>query len=66
MPLKGQSSGINFVFFTYIDRARPEYEPLLILKFFRGPHDFRSKKFLHGVQEKFINSRNLFWNTFPT
>jgi hypothetical protein len=28
---------------TYIDRARPEYEPLLILKFFRGPHDFRSK-----------------------
>jgi hypothetical protein len=29
---------------TYIDRARPEYEPLPILKFFRGPHDFRSKK----------------------
>jgi hypothetical protein len=29
---------------TYIDRARPEYESLLILKFFRGPLDFRSKK----------------------
>jgi hypothetical protein len=25
---------------TYIDRPRPEYEPLLILKFFRNPHDF--------------------------
>ncbi len=34
----------NLVFLTYIDRARPEYEPLLILKFFRGPHDFRSTK----------------------
>jgi hypothetical protein len=33
----------NFVFWhtTYIDRARPEYEPLLLLKFFRGPHNFR-------------------------
>jgi hypothetical protein len=27
---------------TYIERARPEYEPLLLLKFFRGPHNFRS------------------------
>ncbi len=42
--LKGQSSEILILFLTYIDRARPEYEPLLILKFFRGPHDFRSKK----------------------
>jgi hypothetical protein len=25
---------------TYIDRPRPEYEPLLILKFFRGPPDY--------------------------
>ncbi len=30
----------NFIFFTYIDRPRPEYEPLLIFKFFRNPHDF--------------------------
>jgi hypothetical protein len=29
---------------TYIDRARPEYEPLVIKKIFRGPHDFTSKK----------------------
>jgi hypothetical protein len=28
---------------TYIDRARPEYVPLLLLKLFRGPHDFRLK-----------------------
>ncbi len=35
---------INFVFLTYIDSTRSEYEPLLILTFFRGPHDFRSKK----------------------
>ncbi len=34
----------NFVFWQYIDRATPEYEPLLILKFFRGPHNCRSKK----------------------
>jgi hypothetical protein len=39
--LKGQSSEILILFLTYIDRARPEYEPLLILKFFRGPHGFR-------------------------
>jgi hypothetical protein len=32
----------NF-FFTYIDRDRAEYEPLILLKFFRGPHDFGSK-----------------------
>jgi hypothetical protein len=25
---------------TYIDRPRPEYEPLLILKFFGNSHDF--------------------------
>jgi hypothetical protein len=25
---------------TYIDRPRPKYEPLLILKLFRNPHDF--------------------------
>jgi hypothetical protein len=34
----------NFVFLTYIDSTRSEYEPLLILNLFRGPHDFRSKK----------------------
>ncbi len=38
--LKGQSNEILILFFTYINRPRPEYEPLLILKFFRSPHDF--------------------------
>jgi hypothetical protein len=42
LPLGLQFKGtvqrvLNFVFLTYIDRARPEYEPLLLLKFFRGP-----------------------------
>jgi hypothetical protein len=43
--LKKQSSEILILFFYIysIDRARPEYEPLLILKLFRGPHDLRSK-----------------------
>ncbi len=27
-----------------MDRPRPKYGPLLVLKFFRGPHDLRSKK----------------------
>jgi hypothetical protein len=25
---------------AYIDRPNPEYEPVLILKIFRNPHDF--------------------------
>jgi hypothetical protein len=46
---------------TYIDRARPEYELLLILKFFRGPHDFRSKKiFFRGKGE--IVSEKLYYS----
>jgi hypothetical protein len=45
LGLKGQSSDILIMFFDiqYIDRTRPECEPLLLLKIFRGPHDFRSK-----------------------
>jgi hypothetical protein len=31
-------------FLTFMDRPRPKKGPLLVLKFFRGPHDFRSKK----------------------
>jgi hypothetical protein len=44
--LKRQSSKILILFFDIysIDRAMPEYKPLPILKFFRAPHDFRSKK----------------------
>ncbi len=41
---KGQSNKILirffFFFFTFIYRPRPKYEPLLILTFFRSPHDF--------------------------
>jgi hypothetical protein len=50
---------------TCIDRARLEYEPLVILKFFRGPHDFRSKKIsAHGsgetLSEKLYFSENFY------
>jgi hypothetical protein len=38
---EGQSSEILICFLTYIDRPRPEYEPLLILTFFRGSYDLR-------------------------
>jgi hypothetical protein len=43
--LKGQSSEILILFLTYIDRPRPEYEPLLLLKFFRGPTIFDQRTF---------------------
>jgi hypothetical protein len=42
---------------TYIDRPRPEYEPLFIIKFFRGSHDFRFKK-NYAVQEKPLPKNN--------
>jgi hypothetical protein len=41
--LKGQSSVILIWFVTYIDRPRPENEPLLILKIFRDPHKLITK-----------------------
>ncbi len=37
------------VFFTYMDRPRPEYEPLLVLKFFRiSGKFFNQKRFIFG------------------
>jgi hypothetical protein len=41
--LKGQSSEMLIPFYDiqYMDRARPDKEPFLVLTFFRGPHDFR-------------------------
>ncbi len=40
-PLKGQSSEILILFFTYMDRH--EYEPLWVLMYFKDPKDFRSE-----------------------
>ncbi len=53
------------MFLTYIVRARPEYEPLLLLKFFRGPPRFQIKEhFLHAVQEKSFRKNYIFWKIF--
>jgi hypothetical protein len=42
----------NLVFFTYTDRPRPVYEPLLILTFFRDPHHLIAKTtFSHSSGE---------------
>ncbi len=41
--LNEQSGEIIFLFLTFIHRPEPEQELLLVLKFFRGTHDFRSK-----------------------
>jgi hypothetical protein len=37
-----------------MDRPLPEYEPLLVLKFSRGTHDYRSQK----VSEKYFFGEN--------
>jgi hypothetical protein len=75
--LKGQSGEILIsFFFTYIDRHRPQYESLLILKFVSDPHDLITKmtfftKFRRNpfgkiifFPEIFLISRNLFSEYF--
>ncbi len=47
--LKGQSSNILIPFLTNMDRPRPDKELLLILTFFRGPHDFKTRKIFFTV-----------------
>ncbi len=49
---------------TYIDRARPEYEPLLILTFFRGPHGFRWKKIFFTRFRKNSFGKIIFFGKF--
>ncbi len=50
--LKGQSSEILFLFLTYIDKPQRECKPLLVLKLFKGLHNFQIKKdFFRAVKE---------------
>jgi hypothetical protein len=54
----------KFCLLTYIDRARPECEPLLILKFFRGPHDFRPKKIFFTWFKENLFGKIIFFGYF--
>jgi hypothetical protein len=62
--LKEQSSEILILFLTYRDRPRPKLEPLLVLKFFRGPHDFSFKKIFFTRKSRIPVQKILFFRKF--
>jgi hypothetical protein len=60
----GQSSEILILFLTYMDMPRPEYEPLLIFKFFRGPNDLITETTFSGSSGETLSGKLYFSENF--
>jgi hypothetical protein len=47
-----------------MDMPRPEYEPLLILKFFRGPNDLLMRRLFSGSSGETLSEKLYFSENF--